>query len=442
MAKEFTNSLEAQEALFLITTNPLEAKAKFEKYTKKYPQHYFAKVQYASCLTYLGEFELAEKIIDEVTKEYKKDTFFLKTQTYIQEMEQDIHAIKLRLLSFQKKYDEFLSYCKQHQKELDLKSLAAAIFYCNKQLNKIPLSQRETLPTYLLRQILVYKKRDFYQHIGPHLAEYYDNPQGNEKTVFVPGFPINRVINEIKKNIPSDKGLYLDYFTNAYIFKYDNCGFGDDGKIVDHIKVICLDDSKNILTVYPASNCQNLPCVDLNYISKENPEYDYVQKTRKQIISPGDLISIDDETYLVRKVVNDKELSLLKVVKKGSEEVKFMYQKEGFYVLKQAIVKDSSNAKILKKYGSSILQVFERAKKSKHTGPRIYHHKPGDVIVINGQSYLLVEKKDTHYILLDDNNDIVTVKKDNTYKILYSMNSMELDFAKTNADYDKKIHKR
>ena len=74
----------------------------------------------------------------------------------------------------------------------------------------------------------------------------------------------------MKKYIPSDKKLYWGFYDNIYYFKYDGCG-RDNTKLVNYIKVVCLDDTNNIITICPVVGSDNMPHIDLNYIKKEEP---------------------------------------------------------------------------------------------------------------------------------------------------------------------------
>ena len=40
-------------------------------------------------------------------------------------------------------------------------------------------------------------------------------------------------------------------------------------KLVNYFKVVTFHDSTNFITMYPSTECENLPCVDLNYMQKD-----------------------------------------------------------------------------------------------------------------------------------------------------------------------------
>ena len=98
--------------------------------------------------------------------------------------------------------------------------------------------------------------------------------------MFVSKFPINKVLEEIKKYIPSDKRIYNGFYQDTYIFKYDYCG-KDDNKAADYFKVICFHNTSDFITMCPSTNCQYLPCIDLNYMAKEKPKQKQLSQIEK-----------------------------------------------------------------------------------------------------------------------------------------------------------------
>ena len=59
--------------------------------------------------------------------------------------------------------------------------------------------------------------------------------------------------------------ICLGLYDDMYVFKYDSCG-KDNYKIVNYFKVICFEGTSQIITMYPASDCEKLPYIDLNYM--------------------------------------------------------------------------------------------------------------------------------------------------------------------------------
>ena len=68
---------------------------------------------------------------------------------------------------------------------------------------------------------------------------------------------------------------------SIYYFKYDNCG-RYNSKTQNFIKVVCIDKTNNIITMYPISYCQDLQYIDLNYMVKED-NYEDLKKEDDRI---------------------------------------------------------------------------------------------------------------------------------------------------------------
>lgn len=268
MEAKYFNRHEFKQALSIINSNPLESKIRFEQYLEKYPKDYCTYTHYAWVLITLGLFDEAEKILDLVESLVAADKKFANNFDKINIIKQDIIINKSRLLGYQKKYDELYKFCTKNYEILDDPDINSTIFYCKKQLGLID-PDRRTPNSYLFRQIVDYQESDFIDHIQKHLADYNMNVDEPNKNIFSADFPINEVIAEIKKHMPSNKRLFAGTYDDTYIFKYNNCG-RDNNKSVDYFKVVCFHDTNNMITLCPSSNCECLPYVDLNYLIRNN----------------------------------------------------------------------------------------------------------------------------------------------------------------------------
>ena len=430
----YTDSLKAQEALFLIETDPLLAKEKFEKYLKEYPLHHFAHVQYASCLIVLGEFEKSLKVLEDVEKSYRNID---KDLDYIEDMEIDIVDVRLKALCYLGRYSEFFECYNANRSKTTKERIHSALFYCKRHAGMLKPLIREG-HSYINSQIIEYRKSDFYYHIKSHLASSYESLNGNEKSVFMPDFPLDDVLKEIYQSIPSNKKICTDFFADVYYFKYDNCGFGENGKIVDYIKVICLHGTKNILTMYPTNEHKKSLYMDIS-ISKTNN--DYITQLKNKTIAPGDLVMIKNETYIVRKVISDKELSLLKITPDG--EVKFKYKDFEYRVAKNAVISDDKNITILQKLGTDVLKEFEKAKKAKPQKTKTVVYKEGDVLIIDDKQVLVIDAQEEDYlIILDENQQVSCITRHDAYKIRYSISKFEVNCVLSDIDYSEDYKKK
>lgn len=263
MEHKYFNKWEFMQALNLIETNPLESRKLFEIYLKEYPEDYSAYTYYSSVLACLGELEEAEKIFNYVEKIYVKYKYFRDAQK-MKLFEQDIFYSKIKLLMYKKKYQEAYEFLCNCPKNLVTEEFAPTFFFCKKQLGLLDPNRRRP-NSYLFRQIVQYDETDFLDHIQKHLADYNILEDKRNASIFVPNFPINEVIEEIKKHIPSKNRLYAGFIDNVYYFKYDGCG-RENNRLVDYFKVICFHDTQEFITMCPSSKCENMPYTDLNYM--------------------------------------------------------------------------------------------------------------------------------------------------------------------------------
>ena len=66
MKNKYYDEWELKQALEHIETNPLVAKCKLKSYIDKYPSDYMSFIYYAAVLITLGEFNEAEKVLNDV----------------------------------------------------------------------------------------------------------------------------------------------------------------------------------------------------------------------------------------------------------------------------------------------------------------------------------------------------------------------------------------
>ena len=268
------------QILSLAETNPLLAKEKYEEYLERYPNDYCTYCFYCSLLITLQKFDEAEKEIIYLENMYKNDKKYVNEKNRRKQLECNILYTKIKLLCYRGKYQELYELYLNNYQDLQQCSLDDIYFYCKKQLGKLDINDRREY-SYLYRQIIEYHEDDFLDHVRKHLADINMDLDNPNKNVFVPEFDLNKVLKEIKKYIPSTNRLCLGFFENIYIFKLDNCG-RENNKLVNYFKVVCFNNTSNIITMVPVSKCENLPFIDLNYlIEKEEFKVKRLSQTEK-----------------------------------------------------------------------------------------------------------------------------------------------------------------
>lgn len=270
MRKDYFNKLEFKKAIEIIEVNPLESKLRFEAYINKYPEDYYAYVYYIGALITLKEFDKAENMFNELNIKFKRNGHFCNQTEKLKLLKQNISFAKLRLLVNQGKYNEAINLFYepfQFANDIDLRSV---IYYCNKQLGKAIVENRES-KSYLIRQIMEYKESDFKDHIKKHSDDFNINSENPNESIFNPDFPFKEIIEELKKYIPSNDKTCPGFYEDVYIFKYNECG-RDNGKLVDYFKVVCFNNTQKFITMYPVDKCENLPIIDVNYLNTNNKQ--------------------------------------------------------------------------------------------------------------------------------------------------------------------------
>lgn len=243
--------------------NPELAKNETIAYLENFPKDYYMYSFYAGILITLGEFELATLTLDKLELMIKKDNDYNKDDAKYDKLQANIIFQKLRVLLYCDKYQEFINLSIYGKHNFDVNK---EIFYCKKALGYIDPNIRFN-DAYIIRQIVRYKNDDFLEHIKKHQAIYNENENPN-KCLFNSDFPLDKVIAETKKYIPSDSRLNTGFFDNVYVFKYDNCG-KEDKKNTDYFKIITFNNTNNYITMLPILHGEYLPHVDLNYLNEE-----------------------------------------------------------------------------------------------------------------------------------------------------------------------------
>ncbi len=267
MKNKFFDKQEFNEAASIIETNPIKAKIKFDKYLAKYPNDYSAYIYYANLLMTFGDFERANIFIEKAESVYSSDEVFTNNSKKAKIYKFYIFFNKIKLLCLTEKYDEAYKFYLDNINGLDNVVLEKVVFFCK---NKLGLLEKTTTERnsyhYYYRQVIEYQESDFLYHAKKHCNNCISN-NSEDESEFTADFPIEEVISEVKKNFFPEKRLYHGFTDNVYVFRYDGCGTYNNG-VINYFKVITFNNTKDLITMYPSVNCENLPYVDLNYMRK------------------------------------------------------------------------------------------------------------------------------------------------------------------------------
>lgn len=250
------------KALKLINSDPYYAKELFEDYIKEYPNDYLALSIYISLLITLKEYKYASDLLAFLDKKIENDDedFILQHTD-----KKHIDFSRIRLMSFQGQYKKLYEFLTDNKDLFECYDLDEVYLLCKKKLGICCENKDEY--NYLARQIIKYEKSDMLHRVGYHTANYNLTKDEPYENIFVPDFPLEKIISEIEKHVPADNSICPGLIADTYYFKYDNCGKEND-KSVDFIKVACFHNTGDIITICPVKVGEKLDYVDLNYLKE------------------------------------------------------------------------------------------------------------------------------------------------------------------------------
>ena len=281
MLNKYFSENEFQYAINLLESDPFKAKERFEEYLNKYPTDYYARAYYVILLTRICMFNKAEEEYNAIIREVNNDSFYAYGANRIKGFNYNMNIAKIKLLGAKENYHELLQLLQNNYQWFNERDRKYVSYYCRCKLGLLNNGNIAcNSNAYRFNQTINYSEESFREHIKKHEADYNFDVENPNPAIFTPDFPMDNIIDEIKKYIPSNKRMFLGYFDDAYYFKYDNCGRVNN-KLVNYIKVICFHNTVNFITMYPTSEGEKLPVIDLNYLKEKD---DHIKvKTMSQI---------------------------------------------------------------------------------------------------------------------------------------------------------------
>jgi hypothetical protein len=266
---KFYDSWESERLIAMGDDYPYQALSLMEQYIERYPKDYYMRIKHISVLIDLGYFDKAQELIEDLEYRVNNDTDYLFLEGFMKRklFEWTFYLCKMRLAVFKdndiEKAREIFN-TKWKESQYDDEQFKTFQLYCETHLDHQKYPQ-EYFHGYLFNQVANYSDLDFRYHIEKHLSNYLRTENTN---VFAPDFPVDEVIEEIKKILPCDTRNYYGIIQNRYIFKYDGCG-RDKEVVSDYFMVIAFHNTLEFITMFPFRNQQGYPAIDLNYLKKE-----------------------------------------------------------------------------------------------------------------------------------------------------------------------------
>ena len=249
------------------TIDPYGSVKDFEDYFIDYPNDFLLKSYYILLLIriYRGKEALSEynKLLEKLKD--KENRNVIKTFNNEKFMS-NMRAIRVKLLILLKKYDELEKYFEDNYALFDID--AQNVVPC---FLKVMRGERIDLTdsrSYRLHQMVNYKEEEFIKHVQRHVSSEHIKYGNAGEVMFWEDFPLEEILEEIKKYIPSNKRQFLGLVDDTYFFKYDSCGY-DNGTTTDFFKVVLFRGTDIFITMYPSLGCENYKYVDLNYVPRK-----------------------------------------------------------------------------------------------------------------------------------------------------------------------------
>ena len=248
-----------------IENDPYSAVKKYEEYIKRYPLDLLSRSYYALALVTIKEFDKAKKELGLLDLNNPK---FKVSSSEVEHVKDILSFTAIKIHIHDKEFDKALELVNKYPDCDTIGTIHSTVkFYCMYHLG---MYKKITSFNYIFAQISDYSKHRLKEHLWKHINELSDLIANNDNmTLFCEGFPISKIIDELKNILPSikDRSIYNGYIQDCYYFKYNCCGKADEND-TDYFAVVTFHDSDNIITMYPSNDHLGKKITDLNYLRK------------------------------------------------------------------------------------------------------------------------------------------------------------------------------
>ncbi len=233
-----------------------EAISEYQKYIKAYPEDVSGYTLYADALIKANRLEEASGILEHASDIINKKTPGVGSDYLM--------MIKIKLLCCQKKYKEcYALFSKNKHVYINSgKSLKKLSLFLRKKLGFLCEADYQNLD-YFSKQILDYSEDKALEHIKKHL-------DSGESSVFIDTFPVEEMYAKLREMLPLEGKVIASNMTDLYLFKYIASGYVSN-RLVDYFQVITLQDSNEIIAMYPYENKERRSFIDLAPALEEEP---------------------------------------------------------------------------------------------------------------------------------------------------------------------------
>ena len=250
--------------------NHEHALERIEKYLEQHPKDYYGLSLYSRILVKNKRFEEARMVLDKLESQVKNDKIISADPKKFEILLENIYISNVHYYLYNHQYYMANTYFYKCNHYNNSDGFYNTYFYILKKLNR-PELKSFYRGTYCQSQILNYN----YEFMRLHIQKHIMRESRDNNNFFVLDFPIDDILNEIKKYLVDENAFYSGFISDVYYFKYDSCGKVFNS-YTDYFKVSCFHRTKDIITMLPVTDYNELLVIDLNYMN-----YSYIDTKAK-----------------------------------------------------------------------------------------------------------------------------------------------------------------
>ena len=224
-----------------------QALTELYSYLEDYPKDAGAFLLLADVMMKNGDLEEAEAILNDVSGLFNLN----KKQS------SKYNLMLIKLLCSKQEYSKALELLRDNInmfEEMDI-PVTATLFFLRKKLSLLIDGVDYHNSIYFVDQIYDYSEEDALASIKSietaNISYFFDYDL------------VDELYYRIRKMLPTENISYNSILSNTYIFKYDSIGKVGD-RVVNYIKVVSVQGSNDIITMYPYENRERASYIDIN----------------------------------------------------------------------------------------------------------------------------------------------------------------------------------
>ena len=214
MKELYYDRWEFLQAYNLIHSDPIQSKKLFQEYIEKYPSDYSAQNYYVFLLIVFGKIEEANDFLNNMEQSMYYNSKFCNYADKIKYVVNGIFLNRIRILARKEEYKELYAFYIRNRQLFDDYDLFVIPFYCKSKLGLI--DKNKDYSSYLYGQIANYRDDEFLKHVERHTADYNMNLDNPNSSIFASSFPLENIIEEIKKLIPTSDIVNVPLLLKKY----------------------------------------------------------------------------------------------------------------------------------------------------------------------------------------------------------------------------------